>query len=52
MNVENVYRIQKTSKAGKPYQTLVIKFSNGYELETFLSNEQQYILKDVELINK
>lgn len=50
MGVTKVYREQRVSKAGREYQVLVMVFENGYKLETFLSNEQQYILAGVELI--
>ena len=50
MGVESCYREQRVSKAGREYQVLVIVFENGYKLETFLTNEQQYVLADVELI--
>lgn len=52
MGVERVYREERTSKAGRKYQVLCIEFENGYTLEQFLSNEQQYILADVELIKE
>lgn len=47
--VKDMYRENRTSKAGKQYQMLVTVFENGYVLETFLSNEQQYILAAVPL---
>ena len=52
MGVERVYREERNSKAGRKYQVLCIEFENGYTLEQFLSNEQQYILADVELIKE
>lgn len=36
---------EKTSKAGKPYNVLVITFNNGYVFETFLNNEQTFCIK-------
>jgi len=50
MGVKDVYRQERTSKAGNTYQVIVIVFDNGYKLETFLNNEQQYILSDVPLM--
>ena len=47
MGVKNVYREERISKAQKSYQVIVFEFENGYKLETFLNNEQQYILADV-----
>ena len=35
-----------SGKTGKPYKVLVLKFENGYIMETFLNNEQAFILKD------
>lgn len=47
MGVIEVYRDNRISKAGKPYTVLVIVFENGYKFESFLSNEQNFILRDV-----
>lgn len=48
MGIETCYReTRKSNKSGKDYTVLVIVFENGYKLETFLTNEQQFILKDV-----
>lgn len=44
MNVKAVI-VEKTSKAGKPYKVLQITFPNGYVFETFLNNEQSYIIE-------
>lgn len=43
------YRENRVSKkSGSVYQVLVVCFENGYKREDiFLSNEQQYILKDI-----
>lgn len=49
MGVMNVYREERISKAQKLYQVIVFEFENGYNLETFLNNEQRYILADVPL---
>lgn len=39
------YRIEaRTSKAGKAYKVIIFTFSNGYELEEFLTNEQEFII--------
>lgn len=50
MEVTKVYREEKISKAGNPYQQLVIVFENGYSIRHFLNDEQQYILHDVPLV--
>lgn len=47
MKVAEMFRDVRTSKAGKSYCVLVIVFDNGYKLETFLTNEQQFILRDI-----
>lgn len=44
MNVKAVI-VEKTSKAGKPYKVLLISFPNGYVFETFLNNEQSFIIE-------
>lgn len=49
MDVRDVYREERTSKAGNNYQVLCVVFENGYKYENFLSNEQQYILADLPL---
>lgn len=48
MNLKAVI-VEKNSKAGKPYKVLQITFPNGYIFETFLNNEQAFI---IELNNK
>lgn len=50
--IKSVHRESRKSKAGKDYQVLVVVFDNGYKLETFLSNEQQYILGHVPVITQ
>lgn len=35
---------QRTSKAGKPYNVIILHFPNGYELVQFITNEQAYII--------
>lgn len=46
--IKEVYRENRVSKrTGNAYQVIVIVFENGYHLETFLNNEQQYILANV-----
>ena len=51
--IVNCYRENRISaKTGNSYQVLVLEFDNGYKLEQFLSNEQQFILSNVPLINK
>lgn len=52
MGVKDVYREERTSKKGNAYQVIVFVFENGYKLESFLNNEQQYILADVPLTVK
>ena len=48
--IMDCYRENRVSnKTGNPYQVLVLVFENGYKLEQFLSNEQQFILADVPL---
>lgn len=47
MGVKEVYREQKISKAGNPYEQLVVVFENGYAIRTFMNDEQKYILADV-----
>lgn len=49
MDVKDVYRQERISKAGNPYQVIVVVFDNDYKLESFLNNEQQYILAGVPL---
>lgn len=50
MGVKEVYRENRVSKkTGNAYQVLVLVFENGYKMDTFLSNEQQYILNEVPL---
>lgn len=52
MGVKEVYRVQKTSKAGNPYEQLVIVFENGYAIRQFMTEEQKYILSDVPVKNE
>ena len=52
MGVKDVYREERVSKKGNTYQVIVFVFENGYKLDSFLNNEQQYILVDVPLIVK
>ncbi len=47
MKVTDCFREVRTSKSGKPYNVLIVIFENGYQFETFLNNEQAFILKDV-----
>lgn len=47
MKVAECYREVRTSKAGRPYNVLVIVFENGYRFEAFLNNEQAFILNDL-----
>lgn len=53
MGVKEVYRVERISKkSDQPYQVLKLVFENGYSMECFLNNEQQYILRDVKLIKQ
>lgn len=36
-----------SSKTGKKYSVLVATFNNGYTLETFLNQEQLFILNSI-----
>lgn len=48
--VKEMFREQRvSSKSGKTYYVLVQVFSNGYIFESFLTNEQNYILASVPL---
>lgn len=42
-------RIEKrvSKKSGSMYSVLVITFKNGYKFETFLNNEQVYIIGSI-----
>lgn len=40
-------RENRTSKNGREYQVLVLFFENGYKMDVFLSNEQQFILNNI-----
>lgn len=37
--------VEKVSKAGKSYKVLKVTFANGYVFETYLNNEQSYIIE-------
>ena len=52
MGVMDVYKVERTSKAGNPYTQLCVEFENGYVLKVFLSDEQKIILTDVPVLNK
>lgn len=42
------YRENRVShKKGTTYQVLVLCFDNGYQMDVFLSNEQQFIISNV-----
>lgn len=44
------YRItinDKMSKIGNAYHTLSMEFENGYKFETFLNNEQYFIISQL-----
>lgn len=36
---------KRTSKAGKDYHVLVVRFKNGYKFESFLNNDQYFIIR-------
>lgn len=38
---------RKSSKTGKDYNVVTIEFQNGYKHESFLNNEQQFILNQI-----
>lgn len=50
--IDSVHREQRVSKSGNNYQVLVVVFANGYKMEQFLSNEQQYILSFIPLVSQ
>ena len=39
--------VQKTSKAGNPYDVIVITFKNGYQLESYVTKDAKYIIQNV-----
>ena len=42
------YREKRHSeKKGRDYEVLVLIFENGYKMDVFLSNEQQFIIGSV-----
>ena len=48
MGVKEVYREQRVSKkSGNSYEVIVFVFENGYKFESFLNNEQAFILHEV-----
>lgn len=52
MKVKNAYRENRTSKkTGNAYVVLCVEFENGYVVESFLTREQEFILKDVPCVN-
>lgn len=36
-----------SNKTGNTYNVLVIKFENGYKYESFLNNEQYFIISNI-----
>ena len=45
------HRENRVSKAGNLYQVLVVEFPNGYKFESYLNNEQQFVLVDCPIFN-
>lgn len=45
--VKGVSLVTKKSKAGTDYQMLAVTFVNGYVLETFLKQEQLFIINSM-----
>lgn len=44
----NITIEQRTSKkSGNSYNVLIIEFENGYKFETFLNNEQYFIIANI-----
>ena len=39
--------VQKTSKAGNPYDVIVITFKNGYQLENYVTKDAKYIIQNI-----
>lgn len=49
--VKEIYKEKRVSKkTGKDYVVLVLEFENGYKFESFLTNEQDFILRDVPVL--
>lgn len=38
---------KRTSKAGNDYHVLVVRFKNGYKFESFLNNDQYFIINQM-----
>lgn len=45
--VKSVSLLTRTSKAGNPYKVMVVEFANGYKVENFINQDQQFILQSV-----
>lgn len=46
------YRENRVSnKSGKIYQVLIVVFPNGYRFESFLNNDQQFLLQEAPIFN-
>ncbi len=45
--VKDIKLVTKQSKAGNTYQMLQIMFTNGYALETFVKDEQLFIINNI-----
>lgn len=45
--VAECYVMQRKSKNGNEYKVLCVEFSNGYTFETFLNNEQAFIVGSI-----
>ena len=45
--LKDVCLVKKISKENKPYFRLMLVFTNGYVYETYLTNEQLFILSQI-----
>lgn len=45
--IVNINFVQKTSKAGNPYDVIVVTFKNGYTLETYITKEAKFIIENM-----
>ena len=45
--VKDIKLVTKQSKAGNTYQMLQSMFTNGYALETFVKDEQLFIINNI-----
>lgn len=47
--VEDVYIETRKAKSGNEYQMLIVKFTSGYCVESFLNNDQKFILSTFDI---